>query len=65
MLSCRRWSKVVVERRSEFGLLDGEATHRVRRMLPFVELTPAHYARELAFQRALQIVTVLPHLRTA
>jgi hypothetical protein len=39
----------------ELGLLDGQATHsEPGRVLPFVELTPAHYARERAFKRVLQ-----------
>lgn len=39
----------------ESGLLDGRATLREPgRVLPFEELTPAQYARELAFKRMLQ-----------
>jgi hypothetical protein len=39
----------------ESGLLDGQATCSAPgRLLPFVELTPAHYARELALKRALK-----------
>jgi hypothetical protein len=39
----------------ETGLLDGGAAHsQPGRALPFVELTPAHYAREQAFKRVLQ-----------
>lgn len=41
----------------EAGLLDGGATHTAPgRVLPFVELTPAHYAREQALKRVLQAV---------
>ena len=47
----KRWLNAV----PGFGLLDGQATHSVPgRVLPFVELTPAHYAREQAFKRVLQ-----------
>src|SRR5277367_379383 len=39
----------------ELGLLDGQATHSMPgRVLPFVELTPSHFARERAFKRVLQ-----------
>jgi len=39
----------------EFALRDGQATHSERgRVLPFVELTPSHYARERALKRVLQ-----------
>jgi hypothetical protein len=39
------------------GMLDGRATLREPgRVLPFVELTPAHYARERAFKRMLQVM---------
>lgn len=39
------------------GLLDGGAEHaRPGRLIPFVELTPAHFARERAFKRVLQAV---------
>jgi len=38
----------------ETGLLDGKAEHRQPgRILPYVELTPAHFARERAFKRVL------------
>ena len=41
----------------EAGLLDGGATHTAPgRVLPFLELTPAHYAREQALKRVLQAV---------
>jgi len=37
------------------GMLDGGTEQTTPgRVLPFVELTPAHYARELAFKRVLQ-----------
>lgn len=39
----------------ELGMLDCQFTHSAPgRVLPFVELTPAHYARERAFKRVLQ-----------
>jgi hypothetical protein len=39
----------------ELGLLDGSATHCVPgHVLPFVEFTPGHYARDRAFKRVLQ-----------
>ena len=41
----------------EAGMLDSTAEHsRPGRTLPFVELTPAHYARERAFKRVLQVM---------
>jgi hypothetical protein len=41
----------------EAGLLDGGATHTAPgRVLPFLELTPADYAREQALKRVLQAV---------
>jgi len=41
----------------ETGLLDGGASHsQPGRVVPFVELTPARYAREQAFKRVLQAV---------
>jgi hypothetical protein len=41
----------------EAGLLNGGATHAAPgRVLPFIELTPAHYAREQALKRVLQAV---------
>jgi hypothetical protein len=50
----------------ETGLLDGRATHtQPGRTLPFVELTPAHYARELVFKRMLQAVGYYQIFRTA
>ena len=37
------------------GMLDGGASHcEPGRIVPFTELTPAHYAREQAFKRVLQ-----------
>lgn len=39
----------------EAGLLSGGGEHRTAgRVIPFLELTPAHYARERAFKRVLQ-----------
>jgi hypothetical protein len=39
----------------EAGLLDGSGEHsRPGRIIPFVELTPAHYERERAFKQVLQ-----------
>lgn len=39
----------------ESGMLDSQQTHcSAGRVLPFVELTPAAYARERAFKRVLQ-----------
>jgi hypothetical protein len=39
----------------EAGLLDGTAEHRLPgRIVPYVELTPAHYARERAFKQVLR-----------
>jgi len=50
----------------ESGLLDGRATLRQPgRVLPFQELTPARYARELAFKRMLQAVGYYQLFRTA
>ena len=50
----------------ELVLLDGQATHSVPgRVLPFVELTPAHYARERAFKRVLQSLGYYHIFRTA
>jgi hypothetical protein len=46
----KRWLSGV----RELGLLDGQVTHAAPgRVLPFVELTPAHYAKEQAFKRVL------------
>jgi hypothetical protein len=50
----------------EAGMLDGRATHnQPGRILPFVELTPAHYARELAFKRVLHTLGYYQIFRTA
>jgi len=50
----------------ESGLLDGQAAHSAPgRVLPFVELTPAHYARERAFKRVLQSLGYYRIFRTA
>jgi hypothetical protein len=50
----------------ETGLADGHATHtQPGRVLPFVELTPAHYARELAFKRVLAALGYYQIFRTA
>jgi hypothetical protein len=39
----------------EAGMLDGGAEHREPgEIIPFVELTPGHYARERAFKRVIQ-----------
>jgi hypothetical protein len=46
---------VVVETRYASGATRWPAAHCLPgRVLPFVELTPAHYTRELAFKRVLQ-----------
>ena len=48
------------------GLLDGQQTLRQPgRVLPFEELTPAQYARELAFKRMLQAMGYYQIFRTA
>jgi hypothetical protein len=50
----------------ESGLLDGAATHsQPGSILPFVELKPAQYARELALKRALQVLGYYQIFRTA
>jgi hypothetical protein len=50
----------------ESGLLDGAATHsQAGSILPFVELKPAQYARELALKRALQALGYYQIFRTA
>jgi hypothetical protein len=50
----------------ESGLLDGGATHRKPgNVLPFVELKPAQYARELALKRVLQALGYYQIFRTA
>ena len=50
----------------ESGLLDGHATlNRPGCVLPFEELTPAQYAREMAFKRMLQAVGYYQIFRTA
>jgi hypothetical protein len=50
----------------ESGLLDGHATlNTLGRVLPFEELTPAQYARELAFKRMLQAMGYYQIFRTA
>jgi hypothetical protein len=50
----------------ESGLLDGRATlPQPGRVLPFEELTPAQYARELAFKRMLQAMGYYQIFRTA
>jgi hypothetical protein len=58
----KRWMNEV----RALGLMDGQGTHSVPgRVLPFVELTPAHYAREQAFKRALQSLGFYDIFRTA
>jgi hypothetical protein len=48
------------------GLLEGKSIHtEPGRVIPFVELTPAHYAREIAFKRVLQAVGYYQIFRTA
>jgi hypothetical protein len=48
-------AKAWLQAMRELGLLDGNASHCVPgRRLPFIELTPAGYARERAFKRVLQ-----------
>ena len=50
----------------ESGLLDGHATlNQPGCILPFEELTPAQYARELAFKRMLQALGYYQIFRTA
>jgi hypothetical protein len=50
----------------ETGMLDVRTTlDQPGRILPFVELKPAQYARELAFKRALQAVGYYQIFRTA
>lgn len=50
----------------ESGLLDGGATHsQPGNILPFVELKPAQYARELALKRALQALGYYQIFHTA
>lgn len=47
----KRWLSAV----RELGLLDSQATHAAPgRVVPFVELTPSHYAKEQALKRVLQ-----------
>jgi hypothetical protein len=51
---------------SESGQLAGHSTHSAPgRVLPFVELTPAHYARERAFKRVLQSLGYYQIFRSA
>jgi len=58
----KRWLHKV----RESGLLDGQATLRQPgRVLPFEELTPAQYARELALKRMLQAMGYYQIFRTA
>lgn len=50
----------------ETGLLDGRSTHsQSSSILPFVELKPAQYARELALKRVLQTLGYYQIFRTA
>ena len=49
----------------EAGMLDGGATHiQPGRVISFVELTPAHYARELAFKKMLDAMGYYQIFRT-
>jgi hypothetical protein len=49
----------------EAGMLDGGATITTPgRVIPFVELTPAHYAREVAFKRVLRALGYYQIFRT-
>ena len=48
------------------GLLDGGAEHREPGpIIPFVELTPGHYARERAFKRVIQALGYYQVFRSA
>ena len=50
----------------EAGLLDGMNEHRrPGRIIPFVELTPAHYARERAYKRVLHAMGYYQVFRSA
>ena len=50
----------------QMGEIDGHLVHAdPGQVIPFVELTPAHYAREMAFKRVLQAVGYYQIFRTA
>jgi hypothetical protein len=50
----------------QVGMIDGKQTHTLPgKILPFVELEPALYARELAFKRVLQTLGYYHIFRTA